>query len=670
MLFDYSWLQTFFQKKLPAIEKLAEILKQHSFDVEIVGKNIDVSIFPNRASDYLNYQGLAREIGAVLNYKVSYSKLAAHISKKTKDFKISVKDQEDCSRYILMQWSDVKISDSTAEIKKRLNDSGLKSINNAVDIANYLMLEIGQPVHVFDADKIDGSEIEIRRAKKKEKFVSLDNKTYYLSEEILVIADQGGPLAIAGIKGGLRAEVSSSTKNILVEAADFNPQVIRKSSRLLDLKTDASLRFEYGIDPNLAESAQYRFIALGKEILKPKSIAHIADFYPIKNNPKSIILDLTKVRQLLGVSIPTSKITDIFKRLNFQFETISNHKLKVIVPTWRPDIKMQEDLVEEISRIYGYDTIPALAPRSILIPSEVNRERLWKRNIKEFLNQLGLSESRHYSFVSGRDLSNFGYDAKDAIELENPTSAHYQYLRFSLLPNLIRALKENTKRFNQVSIFEVGKIFWKPSQERESLAGVLYDHQSGDDSFYELKGIIESLLERIGITDAWFDNYQAEDYFGGEKTWHPNHRSEIKIGKDIIGFIGEIHPILADNLSLPESVFAFEIDLESLIHFASDQQEYQPISLYPAVIRDLSIVVPNEISIEEVIYETSRAGGELVRDVDLIDIYCDDNLNGQKSITLRVVYQSMTNNLSANDVRILEEKIINVFHKLNWYLRQ
>jgi len=670
MIFDYSWLQSFFNKKLPAPEKLADLLSCHSFETKSVKGGLDVFVPPVRAGDCLNYYGLSLEIGAILGYKVKFSLPETSISKGKSKFKVTVKDVDACPRYLLTKWSDVKISDSNSQIKSSLEKAGLKSINAAVDLANYLMLEMGQPVHVFDADKINGDLIEIRPAKENEEIISLEGKKYILSKDVLVIADNIGPLAIAGIKGGQRAEVTPDTKNILMEMANFESRTVRKSIRQINLKTDASSCFENGLDPNLIDLTLKRAEAIGSDLLSPKSIKLVIDNYPHKISPRIITLDLTWARDILGASIPGSQIKKIFQGLGFEILLFSARKVKVKIPTRRLDIKAPEDLVEEIGRFYGYNKIKSESPNTLLIPPKINRDRLWKRIIKDFLIQLGLNESYQYSFLSLKEISLFKYDESNAVKLINPISSRYQYLRFSLLPNLLKASAENSKRFNQVRLFEMGKIFKSPDKEKEMLGITVFDNQSGFQEFYMLKGVIESLLGRLGITDVWFDGHQVSGYQSGQATWHPNHRAEIKIGQDMIGFLGEIHPRLAEELSISGQIFAAEIDLEKLINLASDQQEYEPISPYPAIVRDLSVVIPEETSIEKVIQVASLTGAELIRDIDLIDIYQDDQLAKIKSITLRIVYQSPDKNLSATDVNAIERKIVQEFQKLNWYLRQ
>lgn len=669
MIFDYVWLQSFFKKKLPTLQKLADLLTEHGFETQPIGSTLDVSIPPSRAGDCLSHLGLAREISAMLNYRLNYNVTKKSLKLGKFDFQVSVADPEQCPRYYLTSWSGVKVGQGSTEIANCLGKVGQRSINASVDLMNYIMLEIGQPVHAFDADLIQGS-IEVRLSRSGEIFLSLENKRYRLPKGLLVIADQAGPLALAGVKGGRRAAVTRSTKNILIEAANFDYRTVRRTVRALDLRTEASWRFENGLDPSWADLAQRRIRDLGQSILQPERIERVVDLYPHPGRDKNINFDLTWMRERLGVQITTKQTEKILQKLGFGVKVISSRKLKVKVPRWRLDVQAPEDLVEEVGRLYGYGQIKSDPPRVLLIPPKVNHQRLWQRAIKDFLVNFGLNETYQYSFLSERDLSLFGYDQELAIELLNPISARHQFLRFSLLPNLLRAVRENTKRFNQVELFEMGRIFSPPDREKLTLAGGLIDPAAGSDKFYEIKGMIELLIRQLGITDAWFDSYQAEDYFGGSKTWHPNHRAEIKVGSVVVGFLGEIHPILADRLKFSESVFAFEIDLDQLLKFASEQQEYQPISPYPAIIRDLSVVVPRTESLERVIHLADLSGGKLVRDVDLIDVYQNDQLDEEKSLTLRIVYQSNEKNLSALEVGRLEQKIIKAFQQKGWHLRQ
>ncbi len=634
----------------------------------MIGRNLEVSIPSVRSGDGLSHWGLAREIGVILGYKVSYPLMVPKLNQARTDFRVEVKEEKLCRRYILSAWLGVSIKGSDGQVQKRLRESGMRPINGAVDLMNYIMLETGQPMHAFDADKIAGRVIQVRLAEKGEEFVSLEGKKYVLDEGTLVVADKLGPLALAGIKGGKRAEVTSSTKNMLVESANFCPRTTRKTSRSLALKTDASWRFENGIDSSLAETAQKRLVVLGEKTLKPNRVGQVADVAAERPKNKIISLDLTWVRQVLGAAVTTAQIKKMFAGLGLRTKIISKRKIRVVVPSWRLDINISEDLAEEIGRLYGYDRIRAELPRSLLIPPKMDYSLVWRRNIKNLMTHFGLSESYHYSFLKKQDISCFGYDLQKAIEIANPVSAHYQYLRFSLLPNLLQAVKENAKRFDRVEMFEIGKTFSRPEQENLILAGAIFESGRGADKFYQMKGIIEALLEKTGITDGWLDDYQAKDYFGGSRTWHPHNRAEIKIGSKVIGFLGEIHPRLADEISLPENVFAFEIDLDKLIRSASEQQEYQPISPYPAVIRDISIVVPTEENIEQVIHQISLAGDERIRDVDLIDIYQGAN-SDEKSLTLRVVYQSGEKNLTSTEVNQIQEKINRLCREQDWTIR-
>jgi len=432
MIFSYNWLKDYIKGKMPSPKKLAELLTLHSFEVEEVkkvGKDwvLDIDVLPNRACDCFSHIGIAREIAVITNSKLKTqnSKLQLKTQKfNAKDFiKIEVKNREDCPRYTAKVILDVKVKSSPKWIQERLKACGLQPINNIVDITNYVMLETGQPIHAFDFDKIKSlspksqvpnpkqipnskfqkKKIIVRRAKKGEKITALDNKTYTLDEDILVIADTQEPIAIAGIKGGESTAIDSKTKNIIIEAANFSPQVIRRASRKLKLRTDASWRFENGVDPNLIDFAQERVCSLIQKIAGGKVTQGMVDFYPKKVLPKKIKLDLDYVEKLLGVRIPQKEIIKILKSLGLKIE---NWKLKILtveVPTRRLDISIQEDLIEEIGRIVGFQNIPSVFPQTSLIPPERNEEIFWQRNCQDILKEQGFTEVYNYSFIGEQE---------------------------------------------------------------------------------------------------------------------------------------------------------------------------------------------------------------------------------------------------------------------------
>jgi len=641
MVFSYNWLKEYV--KLPKPEKLAQVLTMHSFEVEQVkkaGKDyiLDIDVLPNRGPDCFSHIGIAREIAAILalNLKLKDIKIKEN-KKKTKDL-ISVNAKDDCIRYTARVITDVKVGSSPKWIQERLKVCGLRPINNIVDAANYVMLETGQPLHAFDLDKIEGKKIIVRRAKKGEEIITLDNKKYKLDKDILIIADKDSPLAIAGIKGGKKAEIDKETKIIVLESANFDSRVVRKGSKKLGLKTDASWRFEHGIDPNLTELAINRVSELIQEITKGKIASGLVDFYPKKVLPKKIKLDLKYIEKLLGVKISPKEIKNIFERLGFKYKGSI-----VEVPTFRLDVSLQEDLIEEIGRIYGYKKIPSIFPVVSLIPGKRNLEIFWENMAKDILKEFGFTEVYNYSFVE-----------KGIIELENPMSSRHKYLRPNLMSNLLKNVKDNLKYFKEIKIFELGKIFDKQG-ERRMLTG------ASTNNFYQVKGTVDSLLNKLGISDIYYDEYEPESI------WIKGKCAEIKLSGEKIGCLGQISTD-RDRVS----VNVFDIDFEKLTKLCSEEHEYQPISQYPAAVRDLAILVPNYVKVVDVLNKINIAGGVLVRDVDLFDIYEGENIaQEKKNLAFHIVYQAGDRTLISKEIDALQEKIVKTLEKdPNWEVRR
>lgn len=436
MKISYNWLKKYLKNKLPEPKKLAEILTLHSFEIESIKRKkggdyvLDIDILPNRAHDCLSYIGIAKEIALLTGneFRVPDIEFQEDKKLKTKDFiKVEVKNKRDCLRYAGKVVLGVKICSSPKWLQENLKNCGLQPINNIVDIGNYIMLETGQPIHAFDLDKIK-EKIIVRRAKNGEKIRTLDNKIYKLDKDILVIADKERAIGIAGIKGGESTGIDNTTKNILIEAANFNRKIIRKASQKLKLRTDASLRFENGIDPNLIDFAQKRMAFMIKEIAKGKTLKGIIDFYPEKVLPEKIKLDLKYVDKLLGIRISESKIKEILKKLNFKFSRIKDNKITIEIPTQRIDISMQEDLIEEIGRIYGYKNIPYIFPETTLALPKKNNKVFWQEQCQNILKERGFSEVYNYSFISEEEKNVFACQDNKLLELENPVSALNKYL--------------------------------------------------------------------------------------------------------------------------------------------------------------------------------------------------------------------------------------------------
>ena len=691
MKFSYNWLQSFFypvksskagakqfnrvKKKLAKPEKLAELLALHAFEVEEVEKTgmdwiLDIAVLPNRGPDCFSHLGIAREIAAITGLKYTGPTWAVKEDKeiKAKDFvSVEVKNKLAGPRYTARVICDVKVGFSPKWLRERLEVCGLRPINNVVDVANYVMLETGQPLHAFDGEKLQDRKIIVRFAKEGERIVTLDEEKYDLDGNILVIADAKKPVAIAGIKGGKAPEIDLKTKVVVLESANFNSRVIRRGSKRIDLKTDASWRFEHGLDPNLTELAINRAASLIQEVAGGKVAQGLVDFYPKKVLPKRIKLDLDYIERLLGVKIPQKEIKNILKRLNFRLSKVALWKIEVEVPTFRLDVSLPEDLIEEIGRIYGYQKIPACFPIAVLQPPKRNLDIFWEDLTKDILKEVGFSEVYNYSFISEKDREVFKYKNTEIVEVENPTSFDFQYLRQSLIPNLLKNIEKNLRGFTEIKIFELGKIFKKDFKEKKALTGVI----TGE-AFYQAKGVVDLLLNKMGISNVWYDEYQPTPEESKISIWQPKKCAEIKVNHEEIGFLGEISPRVLDSLKIGAKVTVFDIDFEKLSKLASEEHEYQPISRFPSAIRDLAILVPRETRVEEVLNKIETAGGLLIRDIDLFDIYEGEELPaGKKNLAFHIIYQAQDRTLTSKEIDEIQDRIIKVLESVSdWEVRK
>jgi len=708
MKFSYNWLQSFFKRKLPIPQKLAEIIHMSVFEVEGIERTgndfvLDIKVLPNRGSDCFSHAGLAREISAIKNLPLTFEieklKITEDKTSKTKDLvSVEVKSKVACPRYNARVVIDVKVGPSPKWLRERLEVCGLRPINNIVDIANYVMLETGQPLHVFDAEKITGKKLVVRYAKKGEKIVTLDEEKYDLDSEVLVIADSEKPLALAGIKGGKGPGIDSKTKTVVLEAANFNPQLIRTTSQKIDLKTDASLRFEYGLDPNLTNIAINRAAGLIQEIAGGKICQGLVDFYPKKVLPQKIKLEVEYVNTLLGVKISTAEIKNILTRLGLKIARTGAGDIDVVVPTRRRDLVLPEDLIEEVGRIFGYEKIPAKFPLASLAPPERNLDIFWENAAKNILKEAGFVEVYNDSFLAEEVVKVFGYNEQDAryigrrtaryseqdaryigrrtaryktnelVETLNPPSSDFRFLRPSLLPNLLKNIQTNSRNFSRIHIFELGKVFkeGKP-MEKLMLSGAILGN-----SFYEAKGVVDTLFSRLGLTGVWYDEYRATPENSKVSLWHAKKSAEIKAGDQEFGFLGEVSPRILSEMKISQPVVLFDIDFAKLQKFASEEYEYRPISKYPSAVVDIAILVPLEVKVEEVLNVMETAGGEILADTELFDIYEGEQLpQGKKNLAFHLIFQASDRTLSSKEIDDICGKIIkNLEQNPEWEVRK
>lgn len=702
MKFSYNWLQSFFKKKLPQPEKLADLLTNHSFETKISAKQdndclLEIDVLPNRAHDCLGHLGVAREIAAVLKYPLEQVDFAKKIKtdpkEKTTDFlKVEIKNTKLCPRYTGRVMLDVKIGPSPAWLQQRLKICGLRPINNIVDITNYVMLETGQPLHAFDFDKISShagnkKTIIVRSAKKGEQIITLDNEKYDLAENVLVIADEEKPVCLAGIKGGKSPEIDRKTKRIILEAANFNFLVIRQASRQLKLQTDASFRFEHELDANLTSQTIDQAAYLIQELAQGKAAGGRADVYPKKTKPKKIKLTLKQINGLLGLKINSRRVKEILEWLGFGAETDTTDFL-VSVPTRRLDISIPEDLIEEIARLYGYQNIPSQLPAAILAPPQRNDELVYLNKIKDILAGLGFAETYNYSFISEKQIQTSRLQSEQLVEIANPLSQEQKYLRPNLILNLLKNIETNQKFFKpgskkefllpgkQVKLFEIGRIFQamagqKEPSEKTKLGAILAGQRNKNQPavfFYQLKGVLDSLFNKLRISDQWYDDEIADPTISGLPDFsQPVRRAEVKVGDDCLGWLAEIRQDFVGDLEAA----AFELDFSKLAELASEEGIYLAPSKYPAVVRDIALLVEPGAKVDDVIELIYRAGGPLIQDVDLFDMYEGEEIGeGLKNLAFHIIYQSNERTLTDKEVNQLQEKIIKAAEEGGWEVRR
>ncbi len=680
MKFSYNWLQTYFDKDLPKPDKLVKHLIMHSFEVEgvdevslespregdkccscemaakcgesdyVLDTLLDLDILPNRVSDCASHLGIARECSTILGMKLNLPNFSPDTSENLDTgslVSVDVQEKEICPRYMALVLKDIEVKESPKWLKDRLMAIGQKPKNNIVDAANYVMLETGQPLHAFDLDKLEGGKITVRKAKKGEKITTLDNKDFELDENILVIADEGlaplggEPLAIAGIKGGNKAEITEETKNIVLEAAIFDSSIIRRASQSLKLRTDASYRYEHGISYFLPEKAILRVAALIQEIAGGDVASSTLDISSV--NPPTIELPITSenVSKVLGKEVSEKDINKILLSLGFGV-TKDGGKLLVTPPRERTDINIKEDVIEEVIRIYGYENITPEMPVEVLLPFERNDEYFYSNLIKDILAGAGYSEIYNYSFSGIAD--------NEKLELRNRISADKGYLREDFREALEQNVENNLKYFDVVKVFEIGKEFSGSEDgigENVIVAGGIgYKNKKQnkpEEIFFELKGLVETVLNKIGIVDVSFLDS------GEEKMAY------IKLGDKVVGWIDK-------NI--------FKLYLKEVIETASEDYEYSPISKYPAVARDVSLFVPIDTKVVEVMDIIENTAGKLLVDTDLFDMYHPEGAEN-KSLAFRLVFQSNEKTLTDNEVNELRDKIISALEEnADWEVRK
>lgn len=623
----------------------------------------DMEVTSNRP-DAMSIVGIAREAAAILDLKFLYQSAKPNLDiADSKKLTVNNKENELCRRYQAVVMSGVKVGASPLWMQRRLLSAGLRPINNLVDITNYILLEYGQPMHVFDYDKLAGQEINIRMAKKGEKISALDGKIYELQNTSLVIADSKSPVAIAGVMGGELSAATSETKTIVFESANFDSVSVRKTARLLNLHSESSDLFEKSLPPEGTEPALLKAIELAIEIAGAKSASKIFDVSSHKNKELAIELDPAQVNRILGVEIKNNKIKSILQSLGFKVSN-SNKELSVVVPWWRQkDIEGEHDLIEEVARIYGYHKLPSVMLTGKLPDPVDNSEFYWEDKAKDLMFALGFSEVYNYSFASEKAIKDCSLDLDKHIRISNPLSADFEYMRTSLVPGILQNIGDNQSSYKDFKIFELGRVFFENkgdlADENSHLCFASVS-QSGADSFFELKGAIESLLSRLNISE-----FRLVELKSGENIWDKNRSASIVVGDDnkIIGRVGFISREVLYLFSIKTEVCVAEIDFELLKENAKTSSSFKEIPKYPAIELDISMEINESIKYGE-IGEVIKNVSPLIEDVCFLSVYQGEEISaGQKALAVRVIYRNNDKTLELSEAQKVHQEVVSVLKK-------
>lgn len=642
---------------------------------------IELEITPNLAHDF-SMAGIAREIAALIGSTARPPRLADLTAGRVGGQLVTIEAPDLAPRYVGVVMENIRVEPSPAWMQRRLSAAGVRPINNIVDVTNYVMLELGQPMHAFDREFLHEGRIVVRRARPGETIETLDHTERELAPEMLVIADADRAVAVAGVMGGVGSEITNETTTILLESANFNMFSVRRTSRALKLRTESSARFERGIDANLPMIAARRAVALIQEMLPEARVTAVADIYPEPVQPRELSMPFSQVERLLGISYPEEVVLDILQRLEFRPEISEREGIKMItvqVPTYRADVTTKADLVEEVARIAGYETLPECLPERAPVPAETDAMRRLERVVQDTLVAAGLTETITYPMLNEADLltlnaagtelpNRYGLHARPEIPLVtavNPLRSEWEMMRPTMLPALLKNVAENVKFNPAVGVFETGRVYLPvspeelPNERRTlgiALAGQrhladLY-HEARVVDYFDIKGIIDALLQRIGVSEPAFRALT-------HPSLHPGRAAEIAVKGRLVGVLGELHPsVIAQYGIASERVAVAEIDLAALLEAGVEPWRFQPVARFQPVEQDFAIVVDEQVPAADVAAAIRAGAGVLGTDVRLFDIYRGEALGaGKKSLAYRVTLAAPDRALAEHEIERIRGKI-------------
>ncbi len=720
LLVPVSWLREYLKTDLAA-KTIAGYLTASGPSVERIEKRgedyiFDVEVTTNRP-DAFSVFGIAREAYAILRSCGQKAELVPpkginenlEVDKKDKlQLNVLIKNKSLCPRFTAVVIDDIKLGASPAIIKNRLKASGIRAINNIVDITNYIMLELGQPMHTFDYDKIRGAKMILRESEEGEKIKTLDGQVHKLKKGTIVIEDSGRLIDLCGIMGGENSQISRRTKRVVMFVQAYDPVRIRKTTQELAFRTEASARFEKAIDLQGIIPALKKAVYLTKKTAGAKIASELIDIYPDKIEPKPITLSFEKLNHYLGMDFPKEKAAKILELLGFLVKSTAQN-LTATPPSYRTqDMEQEEDLIEEIARVHGYGNLPSKLPEG-QIPQEEESDLQKVIELKGALKYLGLTEIISYSIISRSLLSLTGVDPKDAVELANPLTEEWQFMRPTLLVSLASIIGQNQNLRANIKIFEVAKTYipFLSSSRQPKAAPPLAEMRGSDlpkqdlmltvvlqdSDFYEIKGLVENLFEILGRIPSYsssepFDviaipsgarekqsqgklresrsKKEVLDYARtiNSALFEKSQSAQIKVGEQVIGTLGILNQSITDHFDIDQPVAAAEINLSTIYQLPTTNLSYRPIPKYPPVIEDLSAIFDEKTPIADIILAVTKSGYPLLKKPGVIDIYQNEKIGkGKKSVTLRLTYQRSDRTPTHEEVSLIREKIIKQLQK-------
>ena len=645
--------------------------------IEVLGLNdyiLDLSITPNRA-DALSMRGLTYELGALYNNKVNFNDVEKEENYEATSLQVAV-ESDSCRNYVGQIVKNVEVKSSPLWLQTRLMNSGIRPINNIVDITNYVLLEFGQPMHAFDKDLV-GDKIVVRDAKEGEVLETLDGEERKLQTTDLVITDGTRAIALGGVMGGKNTEVSEETKNIILESAYFNPTSVRRTSAAHGLRSDSSARFEKGIDPNMQKAALARAVELILELC-PNAVVESSVGVVNKEEEKVVEITTSYINNYLGITLSTEEIAAILEGLSFTVE-VSGENLVVKVPTRRPDISIKQDLVEEVIRIYGYDNLASTLPKfSKTTKGGLTYSQRMVRDLRAVYASLGFNDTINYSLVSEEEATEYTLEDHHKVRLLMPMTETHSTLRQSLVPGLLNTVQYNVARKQKdLKLLEIGRVFFGSGDDNIQPKETLYLSaaltgeeratkwlkESSSLDFFAAKGYLEVVFERLGLDEKV--TYRKSTLEG----MHPGRFAEVYLGEKRIGFIGEVHPRVADKLGL-NTTYVFEINLDEVISESKVKPKYEEVTKYPEITRDIAMLVDVKDEYQNIYNVIESVNSKLITKVELFDLYVGaELLVGKKSLALTITYSDKQKTLTDEEVTAVHDKVLSALTEYGAIIR-